>query len=67
MRHDCVQQADRLNTHAAVYLSRWRIVCALHPDIDLPPRGTQGLAVPRGFPGAPLLGSPSTRGIPGVV
>lgn len=58
---------QRLNAHAAAYLSRWRVVGALHPDVDLSPRGAQGLSVPRWVPGAPLLGSPSTRGVPWIV
>lgn len=63
----CSACRQRLNAHAAAYLSRWRVVGALHPDVDLSPRGAQGLSVPRWVPGAPLLGSPSTRGVPWIV
>lgn len=53
--------------HAAAHLSRWRVVGALNPHVDLPSRGAQCLAVHRGIPGAPLLGSSSTGGVPRIV
>ncbi len=65
--HRTVAGIQVSDMHAAAHLSRWRVVGALDPDVDLPSRGAQGLPVPRWLPGAPLLSSPSTGGIPRVV